>query len=267
MSKKALLIISFGSTFADTREKDIGGIENALALAFPAYDKFSAYTSGFIRKRLAAKGIIIEDAEQVLQNLAAAGYEEVLLQPTHLLHGEEFEQKVQGLEATYRNSFKKFSISQPLITQEKDYELVARAVASQFPALGKAEGIMLMGHGTPRNNNRAHGYTYKKMQEAFDALGLPVVVGTVEEEDTPNFAEALEEVLARGYKKVHLYPMMVVAGDHANNDMYGEDETSWRSRLEAKGIQTQGHLYGIGRNKAVQRLYIEHALQALEKTK
>lgn len=265
-SDKALIVISFGSTFTETRLKDIGGIEQSLAEAFPAYTQFRAFTSSIIRKRLAEKGLFIDDPETVLQKLVEAGYTEVIIQPTHLLHGEEFEQKIEALQSTYASKFNKFIVSQPLIVQEQDYLLTASAIASQFPAIAKNEGIVLMGHGTPRNNNKAHGYTYKKMQKIFDAMKLPVVVGTVEEEDSPNFDTVLETVLERGYKKVHMYPLMVVAGDHANNDMYGDEIDSWKCQIEARGVKTEGHLHGIGRNKAIQALYIQHVLEAMSKS-
>lgn len=264
MSKKALVVISFGSTFADTRIHDIGGIEQALAAAFPAYDQYRAFTSNIIRKRLAERGLVIDDTVTVLNKLKAAGYEEVILQPTHLLHGEEFEQKILALKEQYLTSFKKILISKPLIVEDADFNLVASALIAQLPECAADEGIVFMGHGTPRNNNAAHGHTYVKMQALFDELKAPIVVGTVEDEDAPNFEAVLEQIEKRGYKKVHMYPLMVVAGDHANNDMYGEDEDSWKSQIEAKGVATEGHLNGIGRYKAIQALYIQHVLQAMQ---
>lgn len=265
MSKKALVVISFGSTFADTRVHDIGGIEQALAAAFPAYDQFRAFTSNIIRKRLNERGLSIDDTSTILEKLKEQGYEEVILQPTHLLHGEEFEQKILSLKEKYATAFKKIIISKPLIVDEQDYNLVAAALIAQLPQCEADEGIVFMGHGTPRDNNKAHGYTYLKMQSIFDAFGAPIVVGTVEDEDQPNFDNVLEQIEKRGYKKVHMYPLMVVAGDHANNDMYGEDEDSWKNQIEAKGIATEGHLNGIGRYKAIQALYIQHVLEALQK--
>lgn len=264
MSKKALVVISFGSTFADTRIHDIGGIEQALAAAFPAYDQYRAFTSNIIRKRLAERGLVIDDTVTVLNKLKAAGYEEVILQPTHLLHGEEFEQKILALKEQYLTSFKKILISKPLIVEDADFNLVASALIAQLPECAADEGIVFMGHGTPRNNNAAHGHTYVKMQALFDELKAPIVVGTVEDEDAPNFEAVLEQIEKRGYKKVHMYPLMVVAGDHANNDMYGEDKDSWKSQIEAKGVATEGHLNGIGRYKAIQALYIQHVLQAMQ---
>lgn len=264
MSKKALVVISFGSTFADTRIHDIGGIEQALAAAFPAYDQYRAFTSNIIRKRLADRGLVIDDTVTVLNKLKEAGYEEVILQPTHLLHGEEFEQKVLALKEQYASCFKKIIISKPLIVADEDYKLVASALIAQLPVCAEGEGIVFMGHGTPRDNNAAHGHTYVKMQALFDELNAPIVVGTVEDEDTPNFDAVLEQIEKRGYKKVHMYPLMVVAGDHANNDMYGDEEDSWKSQIEAKGVATEGHLNGIGRYKAIQALYIQHVLQAMQ---
>lgn len=264
MSKKALLVISFGSTFADTRVHDIGGIEQALASAFPAYDQFRAFTSNIIRKRLNERGLEIDDPITTLEKLKEKGYEEIILQPTHLLHGEEFEQKILALKEQYLPSFKKIAISKPLIVEEQDYNLVAAALIAQLPQCAEGEGIVFMGHGTPRNNNQAHGQTYVKLQAIFDELQMPIIVGTVEDEDQPNFDTVLAQLEKRGYKKVHMYPLMVVAGDHANNDMYGDDEDSWKTQIEAKGIATVGHLNGIGRYKAIQALYIQHVLQAMQ---
>lgn len=263
MAQKALVVISFGSTFDESRVKDIGGIEQALAAAFPAYDQFRAFTSVIIRRRLAERGIEVQSVEQVLAKLREQHYAEVILQPTHLLHGEEFEQKILALVAEYRSAFAKIIISKPLIVDEEDYRLAAAALAAQLPRLEAGEGFIFMGHGTPRNNNKAFGCTYVKLQAIFDAMRLPVVVGTVEDEDSPNFEAVLAQVEARGYKKVHLAPLMVVAGDHANNDMAGSEEDSWKSQLEARGLTTECHLAGIGRYKAVQALYVQHLLQAL----
>lgn len=263
MNKKALVVISFGSTFDDTRLQDIGGIEQALANAFPAYDQYRAFTSNIIRKRLAERGVFVDDTETVLKKLQTAGYEEIVLQPTHLLHGEEFEQKVLALKERFHNAFRSIIVSRPLIVTENDYQLAAAALVAQLPSLKAGEGVIFMGHGTPRNNNRAHGCTYVKLQSIFDSMQQPVLVGTVEEDDAPNLETVLEKLQERRYRHVHLYPLMVVAGDHANNDMYGDEPDSWKAQIEALGISTTGHLSGIGRYKSVQALYIQHVLQAL----
>lgn len=266
-SKKALVVISFGSTFDDTRNRDIGGIEYALSEAFPAYEQRRAFTSSIIRRRLSSRGIQVEDPDTVLRRLEASGYKEVVLQPTHLLHGEEFEQKVLTLQEKFAHAFEKIIVGQPLIDTAEDYKLAAAAIAVQFPALGEDEGVVLMGHGSPRANNKSFGSTYVKLQKIFDAMELPVIVGTVEEEDAPNFAAVLRQLKKRGYKHVHMYPLMVVAGDHATNDMYGDEPDSWKCQIEALGVKTTGHLQGLGRTKAVQALYVQHVLRALSTLK
>lgn len=263
MNKKAIVVISFGSTYDDTRKQDIGGIEQALADAFAGYDQYRAFTSSIIRRRLKERGIAIDDPDTVLAKLKVAGYTEVLLQPTHLLHGEEFEQKILVLREKYASDFDRLSVCQPLIVDDDDYKLAAAAISLQFPPLAPGEGVVLMGHGTPRNNNKAYGCTYNKLQASFDRLGLPVIVGTVEEDDSPNFEAVLSKLKGRAYTHVHMYPLMVVAGDHANNDMYGDDEDSWKTRIEAVGVTTTGHLVGLGRSKAVQAIYIQHMLRTI----
>lgn len=264
-NKKALVVISFGSTFDETRKQDIGGIEYALATAFPAYDQYRAFTSKIIRRRLAARNVFVDDTETILNKLVDLGYEEVILQPTHLLHGEEFEQKILALRDKFLPLFQKIIISQPLIVSEEDFKLVAAALLRQLPALQPREGVIFMGHGSPRANNSSFGYTYVKLQETFDELEAPVLVGTVEDEDMPNLATVLAKLQQRGYKHVHLYPLMVVAGDHANNDMYSDEPDSWKSQIEALGITTTGHLNGIGRFTSIQALYVQHVLTALSK--
>ncbi len=261
--KKALAVISFGSTFDETRRRDIGGIERALAAAFPTYDQYRAFTSRIIRSRLAQRGITIASPAELLTQLAQDGYTELLIQPTHLLPGEEFSQKILPLREQFRADFRSIRIGQPLIAAEADYALAAAALASCLPPLAEGEGIVFMGHGSPRNNNRAFGRTYKRMQQAFAELRIPALVGTVEAEDSPNLEEALDGLRARAYRKVHLLPLMVVAGDHATNDMYGDGDGSWKRRIAALGLATEGHLCGIGRCPAIQALYVQHLLQAL----
>lgn len=265
MTKKAFVTISFGSTFEEARTKDIGGIEEALKEAFPHYDHYRAYTSSIVRRILTRQNIIVHDPDTVLKQLIDGGYTDIVLQPTHLLHGEEFEQKILTLKDKYASEVKSLTLSTPLIAKDADFYPAAAAIAAQFGTLAPDEGIILMGHGSPRQNNQSFGRTYVKLQQVFDDMELPVVVGTVEDEDSPNLNAVLEQLQRRRYRKVHMYPLMVVAGDHARNDMYGEKD-SWKTHIEEAGITTVGHLYGLGRNKAVQAVYINHALQAMSET-
>lgn len=260
---KAVVVVSFGSTFDDTRTKDIGGIEEAIAKAFPNRDFKRAFTSYIIMERLEKnKGIKVNDLPTTLRELKKAGYKDILVQPTHLLHGEEYEHKVLTTVDKFKGDFDRIIVSDPLMVDKNDFAIAASAVATQFPTLGKGDGIVLMGHGSPRDNNKSFGNTYKMLQETFDKMGLPVVVGTVEEVDSPNVDEVMEQIKARDYKTVHMFPLMIVAGDHASNDMYGDEEDSWKTMIEAMGIKTVGHLEGIGRNAAVQAIYVQHAVAA-----
>ena len=264
--KRALVVISFGSTYDAAREQEIGGITRALVEAFPRYDLFTGFTSNIIRRLLAARGLEFLSPREIMDKLVALGYEEVLIQPTHILHGEEYEQKILSLKNNYQEKFLKFVIGNPLLTELEDYKIVAAAVNSILPPLAEGEGVVFMGHGSPRNNNDSFGCTYNALQGYFDALGLPVVIGVVEEEDSPNFQTVLRQLQQRNYKKVHLYPFMVVAGDHAINDMCGESKDSWKKQIEAMGVATEAHLEGMGRQKVIQTIFVSHALQALANT-
>lgn len=213
---KAVVVVSFGSTFDDTRTKDIGGIEEAVAKAFPNRDFKRAFTSYIIMERLEKnKGIKVNDLPATLKELKKAGYKDILVQPTHLLHGEEYEHKVLTTVDKFKGDFDRIVVSDPLMVGKNDFAIAASAVATQFPTLGKGEGVVLMGHGSPRDNNQSFGNTYKMLQETFDKMGLPVVVGTVEEVDTPNVDEVLEQIKARGYKTVDILVKVYAEGHSA----------------------------------------------------
>jgi len=264
---KAVVVVSFGTTFKEAQEKDLGGIEAAIKEAFANRAFYHANTSYIVMKRNAKNGIHISDLKTVLTTLKQAGFTDVLVQPTHLLTGEEYNKKVLGQLKPFYGKFTKLAVGEPLMTNLTDWPLAATALATQFPVLEKTEGVVLMGHGSPRDNNKSFGKTYKLLQKYFDELNLPVVVGTVEEADSPNLQAVAALVEERGYKLVHMYPLMVVAGDHAHNDMYGKEPTSWKNVLEKEGVKTVGHMEGLGRNKAIQALYVQHALRAAAQVK
>ena len=264
-SKKALVVVSFGTTFEEARQNDIEGIENALKKAFPDREFRRAFTSKIVMKRmLENQGIKVNDLETTLKELKAEGYEDILIQPTHLIHGEEYEGKVLGTVSKFEKEFAKVSVGKPLMTDEKDYAIVATALATQFPALEKDEAVIFMGHGSPRDNNKSFGNTYKTLQAAFDAEKMSVLIGVVEEVDHPNFEDMYAMFKERGYKSAVFMPLMVVSGDHANNDMAGDEEDSWKSMIEKDGYKTKVRFGGIGRNVAIQAIYVEHALEALK---
>lgn len=262
--RKALVVVSFGTTFAQARVDDIEGIENALKKAFPDRAFRRAFTSKIVMKRmLENEGIKVNDLPSVLAQLKKEGYQDVLVQPTHLIHGEEYEQKVLRIVTQYKNSFSKMVVGKPLLTDKEDCRLAAAALATQFPKLTDKQAVVFMGHGSPRDNNQSFGNTYKTLQSSFNAMGLPVLVGVVEEVDHPNFDDMYANFKARGYQSAILMPLMVVSGDHANNDMAGEDEGSWKSMMEKDGYRASAQMGGIGRNAAIQALYVNHAIAAV----
>jgi len=259
---KAVIVVSFGTTFDEARIKDIGGIENAIKIAFANRDFFSSNTSRIVMKRNSEKGLHIKDLAATLTDLKELGYTDILVQPTHILHGEEYEKKVLETITKFKNEFSRLVVGNPLIANKEDFSIAAAAIATQFPLLQAGEGIVLMGHGSPRDNNKSFGNTYNSLQKSFDAMGLPVIVGTVEEDDSPNIHTVLNVLAMRNYKTVHMYPLMIVAGDHAHNDMYSNDEGSWKTKIEKIGVKTSGHFAGIGRNPAIQSIYVQHAIIA-----
>lgn len=262
--KQALVVVSFGTTFAEARANDIEGIENALQKAFPAREFRRAFTSNIVMKRMAEnQNIKVDDLATTLEKLHQEGYQDILVQPTHLIHGEEYEIKVLKTIENYSKKFAKIAVGKPLLNDEQDYRLAAAALSAQFPVLTKDQAVIFMGHGSPRDNNKSFGNTYQTLQKTFDAMGLPVLVGVVEEVDYPNFEDMYVAFKARGYQSAVLMPLMVVSGDHANNDMAGDEEDSWKSMIKKDGHQVEALMGGIGRNAAIQALYVNHAIAAV----
>jgi len=257
---KALVVVSFGTTFPETREKDLEAVENALAQAFPDREFKRAFTAKIVMQRLLENdGIKVDDLETVLNNLAKEGYKDVLIQPTHLTYGEEYAKKIMTTVHNYKDKFAKLSVGRPLLADEKDYELVAMALQTQIPQLANDEIVVFMGHGSPRQHNPA----YNILEMNFKKFGIPAIIGVVEEDDHPNFEDMLAQLKQTKAKKVLLMPLMLVSGDHANNDMAGEEEDSWLNLLKAEGYQVRYDLSGLGRNIAIQNIYVLHALSAL----
>ena len=262
-SKKALLVVSFGTSYNDSRNITIGGIENALREAFPDYYLRRAFTSQIIIDKLKDRdGIEIDNVTEALDRAKADGVNELLVVPTHLMSGFEYTDLKDELDK-YTGDFEKVALSDPLLTEDSDFEAVAQAIMAKTSAYDDGEtAIVFMGHGTEADSNS----DYAKMQETLDGMegAENYYIGTVEA--SPSVDDIITAIKDKGYKRVVLEPLMVVAGDHANNDMAGEDEDSWVSMLTASGkfceIQTQ--IAGLGRIDAVQQLYIAHAKAAID---
>ena len=283
IGEKELLVVSFGTSFNDSRATDIKGIEDALAKAFPDWSVRRAFTAQIIINHVQARdGEKIDNMDQALERAVANGVKTLVVQPTHLMHGAEYDEMCEALDA-YKDKIENIVVAEPLLGEvgndatviNADKEAVAKAVVAAAVADGNFESIdkaaedgtalVLMGHGT------AHvaKVTYSQMQTQMEKLGYKnVFIGTVEGEPEETSCEAvIEAVKAAGYTKVVLRPLMVVAGDHANNDMAGDDEDSWKSMVEAAGLTVECQIAGLGRIDAVQELYVAHTQAAIDTLK
>ena len=282
IGENEILVVSFGTSFNDSRVADIRSIEDALQEAFPDWAVRRAFTAQIIINHIQARdGERIDNMEQALERAAANGVKNLVLQPTHLMHGAEYDEMMDTLEQ-YRDKFETIAVAEPLLGEvgndatviNADKEAVAPAVVAEaVKAAGydsreaaEAEGVafVLLGHGT------AHvaKVSYSQMQTQMENLNYNnVFIGTVEGEPEETACEAvIESIQAAGYRTVVLRPLMVVAGDHANNDMAGEDEDSWRSQFIAAGCfdAVTAQIAGLGGIEAVQQLYIAHTQAAID---
>lgn len=255
--EKVVLAVSFGTSFDDSREVTIGAIEKALEAAFPDYEVRRAFTSQIIIDILAERDIVIDDVKQAMDRLVADGVKEVIIQPTHVMSGFEYDDVIAEI-TPYAEQFDVFTISNPLLISDEDYAEVASVIVEETASYNvEGTAIVFMGHGTEHEANA----TYAKLQTVLaDAGHANHFIGTVEAE--PTLEEVMELVEASGAKKVVLLPLMVVAGDHANNDMAGDEEDSWKSAFEAAGYEVEPVLKGLGQYPGIQAIYVKHAQEA-----
>ena len=256
---KALLVISFGTTFNDTREKTIDSIEEDLSIAFPDRKFYRAWTSGFIRKKLLSRdGTKIDGLDEAFDRMKADGVTDVLIQPTHMIPGNEFNKIIDTADA-HRGDFQVFKMGLPMLSSAYDLEEAAENLMSHFRGLRQDEGLILMGHGTPTGDNSV----YTDLENTFDELGYDrVFVGTVEAE--PGLDDMVRKAQEAGLKRVILTPLLIVAGDHATNDMAGDEPDSWKSVFIEKGFQVSCVIKGLGEYKDMRSILVRHAMEALK---
>ena len=282
IGENEILVVSFGTSFNDSRAEDIGGVEKALQAAYPDWSVRRAFTAQIIINHVQARdGEKIDNVDQALQRAVDNGVKNLVVQPTHLMHGAEYDELTAALEG-YKDKFESIKIAEPLLGEvgadatviNADKAAVAEAITAEavkdagFDSLDavKEDGtaFVFMGHGTSHTAK----VSYSQMQTQMEQLGYDnVFIGTVEGEPEDTSCEAvIEKLKEAGYKKVILRPLMVVAGDHANNDMAGDDDDSWKSQFEASGafdsIDTQ--IEGLGRIDAVEQLYVQHTKAAMD---
>lgn len=259
-SDKAILVVSFGTSFNNSRNITIGGVENALREAFPDYQIRRAFTAQIIIDKLAQRdGIVIDNVTEALDRAVADGIKTLVVQPTHLMNGFEYTDLKDELDK-YADKFEKLALAEPLLTSEEDFSAVADAIMAKTAAYDDGKtAIVFMGHGTEAESNGV----YAHMQEVLAGKNAAnYYIGTVEAE--PSLEDVLGAIEGKGYEKVVLEPLMVVAGDHANNDMAGDEEDSWKSIFEAAGYEVECVVSGLGELEAIQNLFVQHAQAAVD---
>ena len=259
-AKPVLLAVSFGSSFNETREANIDAIEADLQAAYPEYEVRRAFTSQIIIDILEEReGMEIDNIEEAMERLVADGVKEVVIQPTHVMPGFEYDD-VMAVVAEYADKFDSVKTGDPLLTSDKDFDALVAAIAEET-AVYNEEGtaVVFMGHGTHHEANA----TYARLQKRLHAAGLTnYFVGTVE--GAPLVEDVLASVQATDAAKVVLLPLMIVAGDHANNDMAGDEEGSWKDVFTKAGYEVECVLKGLGEYAGARQMLVEHAGAAIE---
>ncbi|HML89706.1 MAG TPA: sirohydrochlorin cobaltochelatase [Methylomusa anaerophila] len=266
-TKKAILVVSFGTTFPETRKLTIEAVEKKIQQAFPDYEVRRAFTSRIIIKTLAERdGIKVENEKQALDRLQAEGYKEVIVQPLHISPGEEFDMVKEAVQ-TYQKAkaFDNIVLGRPILyylgqgDKPDDYMKAFQAVKTQFPQLKNQEAVVLMGHGGVHPGSAAYAALQYKLSQA----GVNnVFVYTVE--GCPALEDIIGQLKANKIKKVTLMPLMLVAGDHATNDMAGDEKDSAKSILTAAGFKVEAYVHGLGENPGIQEIYVQHVKDAIE---
>ena len=282
IGENELLVVSFGTSFNDSRAEDIKGIEDALAEAFPDWSVRRAFTAQIIINHVQARDDEhIDNMQQALDRAVANGVKNLVVQPTHLMHGAEYDEMVEAIDE-YKDKFESVAIAEPMLGEvgsdataiNEDKAAVAQAVTdaavksagydSMEAAAEDGTAFVFMGHGTSHTAN----VTYNQMQTQMEKLGFTnAFIGTVEGEPEDTACDVvIDKVKDAGFKKVVLRPLMVVAGDHANNDMAGDDDDSWKSMFEASGEfdEIDCQIEGLGRIDAVEQLYVDHTQAAID---
>lgn len=254
--KKVLLTVSFGTSPAAAGPSASEMVEEALRNAFPEREFFRAWTSGMLRKRLEQSGIKVFSVHEALEHILAAGVTDLLVQPTHLLPGEEL-QKAALSVGEYADKFESLRMGQPLVNSREDADALALILEEIYADLPEGELLALMGHGSALMTLPVYGM----LQSRFFSDGHGnFVVGTVEAE--PGIAPVMDRITEGNYKRVHLAPLLLAAGGHVMNDMCGDGPDSWKSRIESLGAETVCHIKGLGEYEQVQALYVRHAREA-----
>lgn len=256
--KKAILVVSFGTSYAETRKKTIEACENKIKDTFKDFEVRRAFTSNMIRKILHERdGIYIDTVEEALTRLKNEAFNHVIIQPLHLLAGEEYHVKILTPALRFKDDFATLQIGDPVLAKIDDYDMAVDGILSELPKMSKKKAVLFMGHGTHHPSNASYSCLQLKVNEKADNI----FIGTVE--GYPMLDTIVPQLKKKRIKEVHLLPYMVVAGDHASNDMAGDEADSWKSILEKEGFKVTYELKGLGEYTSYQDLYVDHVKKAL----
>ncbi|WP_291858304.1 sirohydrochlorin cobaltochelatase [Marinilabilia sp.] len=257
--KKGILLITFGTSYPEAR-KAFENIEQKVKTLWPDVDIYWAYTSGFIRKKLAKQGIQIDSPSEALAKMGEAGYTHVAAQSLHIIPGSEFHDVVHTVKgfSLVQKGLEKTTMGRPLVSEHEDLERIALFFTKQFPIATDEEAVVLMGHGTHHDAN----IYYPGFQYYLNDLSDRYFVATVE--GYPSLDNVIKQLKKEHIQKVTLTPFMSVAGDHAQNDMAGKEKDSWKSQLEAEGIEVDIVMKGLAEYDEVVKIWIDHLKEAFD---
>lgn len=263
IGENELMVISFGTSYNDSRRLTIGAIEGAMEEAFPDWSVRRGFTSQIIIDHVKSRdGEVIDNVGEALDRAVANGVKKLVVQPTHLMDGLEYNDVVDEV-AQYADAFDQIAIGKPLLTSDEDFKTVMEVVTTETAEYDDGNtAICFMGHGTEAASNQVYG----RMQELLTEAGYEhYYVGTVEAE--PSLEDVLAKVQEGEYTRVVLMPLMIVAGDHANNDMAGDEEGSWKTTFEAAGYEVVPVVRGLGEFEGIRQLLVQHAQEAVDSLK
>ena len=253
LKKQAIVLVSFGTSEPEAKASCLDTVTADVRKDFPDYDVFEAWTSSFLMKKAAKAGTKMKSFGQVLAELRLSGYERILVQPTHLTDGEEFNNKIIPEIEANKSSFRELKLGKPVLagTGPESYEGLLDRVLP-LKELSDGEELVMMGHGSPNRHNAV----YEWLQACADRHGLPIHIGVVEDTDWPNRDMVLARLKKKGVSKVYLCPLLLTCGDHARNDMAGDDPDSWKNVIAEQGIKVRADYSGLGEKTSFRALYI-----------
>lgn len=253
---KAILVVSFGTTYPETRKKTIEACQQAIQEYYPEYPLYRAFTSEVVIKRIKAQeGLTVFTVKQALEQMKSEGVREVYIQPLHIILGGEYDKVLAQLQG-FRSDFDVLKLARPLLYCEEDYHRVKEILLEHYGRFGAGSACVLMGHGSQHHSFAAYAALGYMLQ------GTSVHIGCVESYPPVELIE--NRLKNQGITAVHLAPFMLVAGDHAINDMVSDSETSWKTYFRQKGYQVISHLHGLGEFREIQDLYLEHLKRIIE---